>query len=251
MKPIALQTYTLRDAMDADFCGTLQFIADTGYKGIETAGLYGRSPAEVAKAAADHGLTIVSNHGGLPTAESFSEILDLQKSLGSTRLVGGFGPDALKTVDDCKAAAGQLQAAAEMLAPHGISVHMHNHYWEFKAVEDGRFPFDIMLAEAPAIFSETDIYWVTFGGADPVDVFARYGKRVQLVHVKDGLVGGEYAFRALGEGDVDLPAALKAIDPAVTEWFIVEQDASDGDMKRDVKTSYDCLVSQGLALGNR
>lgn len=251
MKPIALQTYSVRQAMDADFDGTLKYIADLGYKGIETAGLYGRKPEEIAKAAADLGLAVVSNHGSLPEAANFDEILDLQKGLGSTRLVSGFGPDALKTVDDCKAAAAKLQAAAELLAPHGISVHMHNHWWEFKAVEDGRFPYDIMLAEAPAIFSEMDIYWVTFGGAEPAEVFSRYSKRVELVHVKDGLVGGEYAFRALGEGDVDLPAALKAIDPAVTEWFIVEQDASDGDMMKDIETSYNCLISQGLALGNK
>lgn len=251
MKPIALQLYTLRDAFAADFAGTLKFVADAGFRGIETAGTYDKTPAELAQAAADLGLEIASNHGALPTAETLAEVLDMQGGLGSTRLVGGFGPDDLKTVDGCLVAAEKLQTAAELLAPHGITVHMHNHYWEFHAVEDGRLPFDIMMAAAPAIFSELDLYWVTFGGACPVDVLGRYGDRVELVHVKDGLLGGEYHFQALGEGQVDLPAAIGAINPAVTQWLIVEQDLSDGDMKRDVTVGYEYLTGKGLAAGKK
>lgn len=251
MKPIALQTYTLRDAFDQDFAGTLQFIADVGYKGIEVGGTYGMTPAELAQAAADLGLAITSNHGALPTTETLAEILDLEGGLGCTRLVSGFGPDDLKTVDGCKVAAAKLQAAADLLRPHGITVHVHNHYWEFHKVEDGRYPLDIILAEAPGIRSQLDLYWVAFGGANPVEVLGRYGKRVELVHVKDGLLGEKYEFRALGEGQVDLPAAIGATDEATTQWLIVEQDLSDGDMKRDVKVSYDYLIANGLASGNR
>lgn len=251
MKPIALQTYTLRDAFDQDFAGTMKFVADTGFKGVEVGGTYGMTPAELAQAIADLGMAITSNHGTLPTAETLGEIVDLQGGLGSTRLVSGFGPDDLKTVEGCKVAAGKLQAAAELLAPHGISVHVHNHYWEFHKVEDGRFPLDIILTEAPSIFSQLDLYWVTFGGANPVEVLGRYADRVQLVHVKDGLLGEKYHFEALGEGQVDLPAAIGAINPDVTEWLIVEQDLSDGDMKRDVKVGYDYMIAKGLAAGNR
>jgi sugar phosphate isomerase/epimerase len=242
MKPIALQTYTLRDAFEADFWSTLKAVADIGYKGLEVGGTYGMTPAELAKAITDTGMAITSNHGALPTAETLDQIVAFQKEVGSDKLVSGFGPDDLKTIDGCKAAAAKLQTAAELLAPHGISVHMHNHYWEFHRVEDGRFPYDIMLEEAPDIRSQIDLYWVAFGGA---------GKRVQLVHVKDGMLGDQPAFRALGEGQVDLPAAIGALDPAVAEWLIVEQDLSDGDMLRDVKTSYDYLTSKGLASGNR
>jgi sugar phosphate isomerase/epimerase len=251
MKPIALQTYTLRDAFEADFWSTLKAVADIGFKGLEVGGTYGMTSAELAKAITDAGMTICSNHGGLPTPETLEQVVADQQALGSKKLVSGFGPDDLKTVDQCKAAAGKLQAAAELLAPYDISVHMHNHFWEFNAVEDGRFPFDIMLAEAPCIWSELDLYWTAFGGADPVEVLGRYSKRVMLVHVKDGLLGGEYHFKAVGEGQVDLPAAIGALDPAVTEWLIVEQDMSDGDMLRDVKAGYDYLISKGLASGNR
>jgi len=226
-------------------------VADIGYVGIESAGTYGRTPAEFAQVVADLGMTVCSNHGSLPTAETLEQFVADQQALGSTRLVSGYGPDDLKTVEACQAAGAKLQAAAELLAPHGISVHVHNHYWEFHKVEDGRYPLDIILAEAPDIKSQLDLYWVAFGGADPVEVLGRLGQRVELVHVKDGLLGAEYHFKALGTGQPDLPAAIGAIDKATTEWLIVEQDQSDGDMLADVRTSYDFLTSRGLASGKR
>lgn len=251
MKPIALQTYTLRDAFDRDFHGTLKAVADIGYKAVEISGAYGQTPEQIAKAVADLGMVVCSNHGRLPTPETLDEIIAYQRGIGSTRLVGGFGPDDLKTVDACKAAAAKLQAAAEMLAPHGISVHVHNHYWEFHRVEDGRYALDVMLEAAPSVMSQLDLYWVAFGKADPVEVLGRIGKRVVLAHVKDGMLGDKPHFKALGTGEVDLPAAIGALDTAVTEWLIVEQDQSDGDMLEDVRTSYLYLTSKGLAQGNR
>jgi sugar phosphate isomerase/epimerase len=251
MKPIALQTYTLRDAFTADFHGTLKAVADIGYKGIEVSGAYGQTPEQIARAVADLGMVVCSNHGALPTAQTLDEIVAYQRGIGSTRLGSGFGPDDLKTVDGCKAAAEKLQAAAEMLAPYGISVHVHNHYWEFHRVEDGRYALDVMLEAAPSIKSQLDLYWVAFGGADPVEVLGRISKRVVLAHVKDGMLGDKPHFKALGTGQVDLPAAIAALDPQVTEWLIVEQDQSDGDMLADVRTSYEYLTSRGLGIGNK
>jgi len=187
----------------------------------------------------------------LPTPETLGETVDFQKALGSARLGTGFGPDDLKTVEGCEACAEKLQKAADLLKPHGITLHVHNHYWEFHRVEDGRYPYEILMEQAPYVFSQLDLYWVAFGGADPVDIVARHGKRIELVHVKDGLLGEQYHFKALGTGQVDLPAAIRALDPVVTQWLIVEQDASDGDMMEDVKTSYAYLTSHGLAEGSR
>lgn len=251
MKPIALQTYTLRDAFEKDYHSTLKAVAAIGYKGLEVCGAYGQTPAQIASSIADMGMVVCSNHGALPTAETLDEIVAYQRGIGSTRLVSGFGPNDLNTVDGCKAAAGKMQTAADLLAPYGISVHVHNHYWEFARVEDGRYALDVMLEAAPSLCSQLDLYWVAYGGADPVEVLGRIGKRVVLAHVKDGLLGGDAHFTAAGCGQVNLPAAIGALDPAVVEWLIVEQDQSDGDMLADVQTSYTYLTSNGLAAGNR
>jgi len=186
-----------------------------------------------------------------PTKENINQVVDTQKALGSGHLVTGFGPNDMKTVDACKACAAKFALATELLAPHGIRFSFHNHYWEFARVEDGRTPYEIIMAEAPGVMSQLDLYWVAFGGADPVEILGEYGTRIELVHVKDGLLGGEAHFKALGTGQVDLAAAIKAVDPETTKWLIVEQDRTAGDMMTDVRVSYAYLVNNGLAAGNQ
>jgi len=237
--------------MQKDLWGTIRAVAEIGYKGLEVGGFPGYDPADVARFINDLGMVVTSAHGALPTPANINEIVDTQKALGCSRVVSGFGPDDMKTLDACKVCAEKFQGAAELLKPHGISFHFHNHYWEFHKVEDGRYPYEIFMEEAPGALSQLDLYWVAYGGANPVDILKKYGSRIELIHVKDGLLGGQYRFKALGQGQVDLPSAIKAIDPSVTQWLIVEQDLSDGDMMEDVKISYNYLISNGLAVGNR
>ena len=45
--PIGVQIYSVRDEAAKDFAGTLQKIKDFGYDGVEFAGLYGYSAAQV------------------------------------------------------------------------------------------------------------------------------------------------------------------------------------------------------------
>ena len=39
--PVALQLYSVREDMEADFAGTLQKVKEIGYDGVEFAGLFG------------------------------------------------------------------------------------------------------------------------------------------------------------------------------------------------------------------
>jgi len=250
-KPIALQLYSLREAAEKDFLGTLKTVAEIGYKGVEFAGLYGNAPKDIAKYIADLGMVACSTHSGVPDKDTLAETLDMAGTLGIKHIVGGFGPDDMKTVDEAKACAAKFATASDLLEPHGLTFSFHNHFWEFKAVEDGRVPYDIIMQDAPKACSELDLYWIAFGGGDALKVFAEYGKRIKLIHVKDGLLGGEYHFAPAGAGQVDLVSYIGAADCATAEWMIVEQDMTDGDMLTDVKTSYNYLVSKGLAAGNK
>ena len=47
--PIALQLYSVRDDMEADFAGTLKKVKSFGYDGVEFAGLFGHTAEEVKK----------------------------------------------------------------------------------------------------------------------------------------------------------------------------------------------------------
>ena len=60
--PVALQLYSVRDELEADFEGTIAKVKEFGYDGVEFAGLYGKSAEQAKKILADSGLTPVSAH---------------------------------------------------------------------------------------------------------------------------------------------------------------------------------------------
>ena len=47
--PVALQLYSVRGDLEADFLGTLCKVSEIGYDGVEFAGLYGHEPAQIKK----------------------------------------------------------------------------------------------------------------------------------------------------------------------------------------------------------
>ena len=251
MKPISIQLYTVREAAASDFPGTLRAIADIGYKGVEFAGLHGHDPKEIAKLVSDLGMKCSSSHTGLPTPESVGQIVETQTALGSTKVIGGFGPNDFKTVDDVKAAAAKFNKAGELLKPYGMTFGFHNHWWEFDKLE-GKYVYDILMAEGPDFFSELDVYWCAFGKADPVQITSEYKSRLPVLHIKDGMLEeGKHVHTAVGSGLLDMPAIVGAADPNVLEWLIVELDACETDMMEAVRKSYEYLTSSGLGEGNK
>jgi sugar phosphate isomerase/epimerase len=242
--------YSLREAAAKDFPGVLRQVAGIGYRGVEFAGLQGHNAKEIATLIDDLGLEVSSSHTGLPTPENISQIADTELTLGNTRVISGFGPDAFKTVNDVKAAAAKFEQAAELLEPYGITFGFHNHWWEFFKL-DSKYVYDILMAEAPDVFSELDVYWTAYGKADPVAVVSQYKARLPLLHIKDGMLEEGAVHTAVGSGKLDMPAIIGAADPTVLDWVIVELDNCATSMLEAVRQSYAYLTSSGLAIGNK
>jgi sugar phosphate isomerase/epimerase len=251
MKPVALQLYTVRELCAEDFPGTVRKVAETGYKAVEFAGLHDMSPADVKAMVDDLGLEVCSAHTAMPNAENAEALIEEAKTIGNPRLISGFGGDDLKTVDDCKRAADKLNAAVEAIAGSGLAFGIHNHWWEFQEVE-GQLPHDILLAEAPGVFAEIDVYWAQFGGCDAAEQVARKKDRAPVLHIKDGplIEGQPQPHTAVGAGKMDIPAVINAADPDVLQYLIVELDSCATDMMQAVIDSYKYLVGNGLASGN-
>src|SRR3989449_11374542 len=62
---IGLQLYTVRHQMEKDFEGTIARVAATGYREVEFAGYFGRSPRDVRALLDHHGLSAPSSHVSL------------------------------------------------------------------------------------------------------------------------------------------------------------------------------------------
>lgn len=253
LKPIALQLYTLRkDAYVGgyDLLGILRTVADIGYKGVEFAGLQGVHPRDVARLLSNLGLQVAGSHTAFPTPETIREIMDTEMALGSKWVIGGFGPEQLKTLDGCKEAVEILRQAAELVKPYGMRFGFHNHWWEFFTV-DGRRVYDILMQEAPGVFSELDVYWCAFGKANPVEVISQYKSRQPLLHIKDGTLKEGDPHTAVGSGALDVMPIIAAADQDTLEWLIVELDNCATDMLAAVKQSYRYMTFNGLAVGNK
>lgn len=250
-KPLSIQLYTLRAEAQQDFPAVLKTVADIGYKGVEFAGLHGHSAQDIKRLVDDLGLEVSSSHVALPTSENIQQLADTEGTLGNTRLISGFGPNDFKTEDDCKRSAERFQQAADLAKQHGLTFGMHNHWWEFDTIEQGKLVYDYVLEAAPDMFSELDVYWAAYGGQNAAEVVAVHKARLPLLHIKDGTLEKDQPHVAVGSGKLDMPAIIGAADPDVLEWLIVELDNCGTDMTEAVRQSYTYLTTQGLAAGNK
>jgi len=248
---IALQLYTVRNAIaQSSFAAVLRQVAQYGYSGVEPAGFPGTTPRDAAKLFHDLGLQVCGVHAPLPLGDQQKEVLDTMHAIGCRRLVTGKGPDDFKTVEGIKTTAGLFNQAAAVAREHGLSIAMHNHWWEFLQV-DGQSAFDILLEHlSPDVLLEVDTYWVQTAGADPVAELQKIGDRAPLLHIKDGPCQQGVPMTAVGTGQMDF-AAISRATAKTAQWWIVELDDCATDMMEAVCQSYHYITAQGFAKGRK
>lgn len=186
--PIALQLYSVRDDMAADFEGTLRKVRELGYDGVEFAGLHGRQPAEVRRLLAENGLAAVSAH--VPIDELAADIpgvVGAYKEIGCAYI-------ALPWMDEERRPGHakypllleQARAIAEECRRQGMLLLYHNHDFEFEKV-DGEYGLDRLYRDLPAdlLATEFDTCWINVAGEDPVAYLHTYAGRAPVVHLKD------------------------------------------------------------------
>lgn len=247
---IALQLYTLRDlAAQEGYEHVVRLVAEMGYVGVETAGFPGTTPEAAGRLFKELGLQVTSIHSfPVPTPARKQEVLDTLGALDTRYLISGGGPDQFKRVEDIQSFCDLFNQAADMLAPYGITVGMHNHWWEYLKVGE-RYAYEYALEFLdPRIIFQLDTYWIKVGGCDPATIVAQMGARAPLLHIKDGPANRQEAMQPIGSGVMDVPGIVHAGAP-YTKWLIVELDRCDMDMVEAVRQSYAYLVGQGLAWG--
>ncbi len=235
---IALQLYTVRDALSANFEGTIRQIAAYGYPAVETAGVYGESPAK-AKALFDElGLKVTSAHSPLPLGDNQQKVLDTVGALGASTIVFPWiAAENFESLERIQRLADQLNEGDTVAREHGLRLAYHNHDFELRLLPDGSIPL-LRLKEflSPSVLFEVDTYWVQTAGANVIEVLNTLGAQASvLMHVKDGPCVPGQAMTAVGAGVMDFPAIFAAF---TAEYLIVEADRVDGDPLAAVEQSF-------------
>ena len=250
MRPISVQLYSLREESKTDFPGVLKRLAEIGYVGVEPAGFYGMTPAEFKQRVDDLGLVVSSTHSPWATPDNVQEVVDTLGILDTRFVAAGKGPDEFKDLDAIRRTAEQFESIRSALAPHGITLTIHNHAWEYELL-DGRMKIDWLLDFAPELQFELDTYWAAnFGANDPAQQVRRFADRCPLLHIKDGPLVKDQPMVAVGSGRMNMKEVIAAANDT-TKWLVVELDRSATDMMTCVADSYTYLTSEGLARGNK
>ena len=237
--PLGLQLYSLRKAFSQDVPGTLAQVKNFGFEYVETAGTYGMPPATFTAMLKSNGLHAVSAHFPYDRFKNDPEgVAREAKALGveyaGTAWISHQPPfneaaarDAIKV----------FNRAGEVLAKQNIKFFYHTHGYEFHPYKDGTL-FDLLMAETNPDFVryEMDVFWIVHPGQDPVKLLDKYGKRFELMHVKDMKKGTERNLTgksdvnndvAIGTGEMDWPAILAASKRAGVKWYFIEDEADE------------------------
>jgi sugar phosphate isomerase/epimerase len=238
---IGLEIYSLRAEAERDLPATLASIRKFGITEVEVPGLYSRNAAEFRKLLDDAGLkatSMMADHAAL--GEKIHSVADDAHALGVAHVVCSTIPHQQKHLiaEDCDRAVEDFNRWGEKLARSGLRFCYHTHGVEFDPSPDGTL-FDTLAKRTDPKFVnfEMDIFWIVFANQDPVKLLYKYPGRFLLMHIKDirkdTVLGGspgevlEEASVVLGQGLVNVPAALRAAQATGVFHYYIEDEAVD------------------------
>jgi sugar phosphate isomerase/epimerase len=249
---LAVQLYTIREAISKDFKGSLKRLAGLGFKNVETAFWPANiSDQTAADALKEFGLNVTSCHVDIPTRDNIAKLVNTVKAYDCENLVWHGWPEDKRysSLDGTKQLAKIYNESSKLAKDNGLRFGLHNHWWEYRNHVDGKLVYEVLNEELDEdIFFETDVYWVKVAGQDPANILKKLKKRVRMIHIKDGpavfndkLIKDEPdPMSPVGQGSLDIPAVVNACSDKV-QWMIIELDKSAIDVYDALKQSRDYL----------
>jgi len=235
---LGIQPYSFRRSFPNGVAETLDTIKNMGFTEVE-----GRNgdvdPTEYKKLCDERGLSIPAMGTSYENlVNNIDAVIEEAKIYDSKFVMVAWIPHDSDTfkLEDADRAIADFNQAGKTLKEHGITFCYHVHGYEFQPYGDGTLMDYMMEQTEPQYVSyEMDIFWVHFGGADPVALMKKYPNRWKLLHLKDmkkgipkdltGHTDVEYNV-PLGTGEVDVEGVLRASRDAGVVHYFIEDESS-------------------------
>jgi sugar phosphate isomerase/epimerase len=237
--PLGMVSYTYRQSLQKDMATTLDSLKTLKVYDMEFSSLFGKKATEIRKLLDERGMYCSSIGVSYQDALTKSdEVAANAKTLGAKFVRVAWIPHdgpftkelADKTITDFSIIGKNFKEN------YGLEFCYHNHGFEFAPYEGGTF-FDYIAKNTDPKFVnfEMDILWTFFPGIDPAKLLEKYPNRFKLMHVKDlkkgvvgNLSGGTSSENdvALGTGQLNLPAIMKAAKKAKIQHYYIEDESS-------------------------
>lgn len=237
--PIGMQAYTYRASFPKDVAATLDTLKALGVTELEGGAQKGTTPEQFRKMCEERGIKIPATGGGYeqlvkdPVAAAKTANI-----LGSKYLMCAWIPHKVKggfTLEEAKKAVTDFNMIGKALKENGVTFCYHIHGYEFQPYEGGTlFDYIVKNTNPDYVSFELDILWAFYGGADPVALLKKYGKRFQLVHLKDlrkgvkgDLTGGTPLENdvTLGTGQIDIPGVIREAKKIGIKHYFIEDES--------------------------
>jgi sugar phosphate isomerase/epimerase len=232
---VSIVLIIFRERAQTDFPAVLQEIADAGYQAIEGGNLYAQHGADQARRLLDGVKLGISGahfgYGDYADPEKLSANIAYAKAASVPNLI--CSGVAGNNIEGFKESARVFNEVGKRAAAEGIKFNYHNHAWELDDL-GGTCGMEILAQETdPAYVGfNMDVYWLYYGLVDPAAFIRKHADRAGYYHFKDGKRvvepdGKVHAeFLPLGQGDVDLKAAMQAARECDPKWIVMEQDST-------------------------
>lgn len=249
-KPLAIQLYTIRDAVSDNLEKALEKLAALGFTELEIYGyngtFFGKSRTEFQTILKQTGLKVISSHHttGIIHQDEGTLLYGWEKSVEDLHFIGAqymvcsyIFPEE-RTVENYKKLPELFEKCGKATQKAGIQFAYHNHDFEFEKLENDKSVYDFILENTSSerVKMELDLYWISKAGLDPLAYFEKYPGRFPLWHVKD-MKAGTKDFTEIGNGLIDFKKIFSAKEKAGLQYWFLEQDSSNKDIFESIRIS--------------
>jgi sugar phosphate isomerase/epimerase len=233
-------SFTFRKYFEKDIPSTLDTIRSYGITDIEFSNLFGKTAAELRAMIDARGIHCSSFGVGYDDAvNKTDEVARNAMTLGAKYVrVAGIPHHGAFTLAEAQKAVDDFNRIGKLLKEqYGLGFIYHNHGFEFEPYQGGSLYDYIVTKTNPEYVNfELDILWAFFPGQDPAAMLNKYGSRYKCMHLKDlrkGIQGNSSGGTsgdndvALGTGQIDIPAVLRAAEAAGVEHYYIEDESNN------------------------